>query len=56
MAALIVLRDDVIKPLLAAQGRLKPGRRPTRTAPIDEHYAALRHQMRELLQELWIAA
>ena len=56
MAALIVLRDDVIKPLLAAQGRLKPGRRPTRTAPIDAHYAALRHQMRELFQELGIAA
>jgi hypothetical protein len=56
MTALIVLRDDVIKPLLAAQGRLKPGRRPTRTAPIDAHYAALRHQMRELFQELGIAA
>jgi len=25
---------------------LKPGRQPTRTAPIDAHYAALQHQMR----------
>jgi hypothetical protein len=56
MTALIVLRDDVIKPLLAAQGRLKPGRRPTRTAPIDAHYATLRSQMRKLFLELGIAA
>jgi hypothetical protein len=56
MTALIVLRDDVIKPLLAAQGRLKPGRRPTRTAPIDAHYAALRSQMSKLFLDLGIAA
>jgi hypothetical protein len=56
MAALIVIRDDVIKPLLAARGRLQPGRRPTQTAPTDAHYAALRHQMRDLFQELGIAA
>lgn len=56
MAALIVIRDDVIKPLLAAQCRLKPGRPPTQSAPIDAHYAALRRQMRDLFQELGIAA
>ena len=56
MTALIVLRDDVIKPLLAARCCLKSGRRPTRTAPIDAHYAALRHQMRALFLELGIAA
>lgn len=56
MAALVVIRDDVIKPLLAAQCGLKPGRRPTQTAPIDAHYAALRHQMRDLFQELGITA
>ena len=56
MAALIVLRDDVIKPLLAARCRLKSGRRPTQTAPIDAHYAALQHQMRDLFEELGIAA
>jgi len=56
MAALIVLRDDVIRPLLAAQCRLRSGRRPTQTAPIDAHYAALRHEMRNLFQEMGIAA
>jgi hypothetical protein len=37
MAAPIVIRDDAIKPLAAAQCGLKPGRRPTQTAPIDAH-------------------
>jgi len=56
MAALVVLRDDVIKPLLAGQCTLKLGRRPSKTAPIDAHYAALQHGMRDLFRELGIAA
>jgi hypothetical protein len=56
MVALVVIRDDVIKPLLATKGRLKSGRRPTKGAPIDAHYAVLRHAMRDLLDELKIAA
>ena len=56
MVALVVLRDDVIKPLLAANGRLKSGRRPVKRAPIDAHYANLRHGMRDLFAELGIAA
>jgi hypothetical protein len=56
MAALITIRDDVIKPLLASRCRLKRGRRPTKTAPIDAHYAALRHEMSALFRDLGIAA
>jgi len=56
MAALVVLRDDVIKPLLAGQGSLKRGRRPTSSAPIDAHYAALQHGMRDLFRDLGIAS
>jgi hypothetical protein len=56
MAALITIRDDVIKPLLASRGRLKRGRRPTKTAPIDAHYAALQHEMSALFRDLGIAA
>ncbi len=56
MVALVVIRDDVIKPLLAANCRLKSGRRPVKGAPIDAHYAALRHTMRDLFAELGIAA
>jgi hypothetical protein len=56
MAALITIRDDVIKPLLASRCRLKRGRRPTKTAPIDAHYAALRHEMSALFRDLGIAS
>jgi hypothetical protein len=56
MAALITIRDDVIKPLLASRGRLKRGRPPTKTAPLDACYAALQHEMRALFQYLGIAA
>ena len=56
MATLVVLRDNVIKPLLAGQGNLKRGRRPSKTAPMDAHYALLQHGMRDLFRELGIAA
>jgi len=56
MVALVVIRDEVIKPLLAAKGRLKPGRRPVKRAPIDAHYAALQHAMRDLYCELGLVA
>jgi len=56
MAALVVLRDDVIKPLLAGQGSLKRGRRPTSSAPIDAHYAVLQHDMHDLFRDLGIAS
>jgi len=56
MAALVVLRDDVIKPLLAGQGNLRRGRRPSKSAPIDAHYAVLQHDMRERFRDLGMAA
>lgn len=56
MVALTVLRDDVVKPLLATKCCLKRGRRPIKGAPIDAHYAALQHSMRNLFCELGIAA
>ena len=56
MAALVVLRDDVVKPLLAAQGKLKAGRPPVRSSRLTRTNAALRHGMRDLFQELGIAA
>ena len=56
MVALVVIRDDVMKPLLASGCRLQSGRRPTKGAPIDAHYAALRHGMRDLYRDLGLAA
>jgi len=56
MVALVVIRDDAMKPLLASGCRLQSGRRPTKGAPIDAHYAALRHGMRDLYRDLGLAA
>jgi hypothetical protein len=56
MTALVVLRDDVIKPLLASQCKLKSGRPSVKSTPIDAHYATLRRGLRDLFHELGIAA
>jgi hypothetical protein len=56
MTALVVLRDQVIKPLLASCCQRKRGRKPKKCHPVDEHYEHLRDGMRELFAELGIAA
>lgn len=56
MAALVLLRDKVIKPLLASQCHLKRGRKPRNQTPIDAHYDVVQRSMRDLLTELGIAA
>ena len=56
MTTLIVLRDKVIKPVLAAaQARRKP-RKPRNPTPLDLHYECLRVAMRGVFQELGVAA
>lgn len=56
LAALLVLRDKVIKPVLAGAGRPRPGRPLKTRAVIDEHYHRLQTQLRALLSHLGIAA
>jgi hypothetical protein len=56
MAALTLLRDKVIRPLLAAHCRPRRGRPPKNRTPIDIHYHAIQREMRGLLKELGIAA
>lgn len=56
MAALLVLRDKIIKPVLAGAGRPRRGRPPQQRAAVDEHYDRLQKQMRELFDELQLAA
>jgi hypothetical protein len=56
MAALVLLRDKVIKPLLAAQRRPKRGRKPKNRTTIDLHYDALQNSMQQLFEELGMAA
>lgn len=56
IAALLILRDQVIKPLLAGVGRPKPGRKPKNWSSIDQHYQTLRTDMQNLFNDLHIAA
>jgi len=56
MAALIVLRDKVIQPVLAGMLHPKSGRPVGRPTPLDEHYYQLQERMGLLFRDLGIAA
>ncbi len=56
LTALWVLRDKVIKPLLAAACQLQRQHRARNLTAIDQHYATLRGTMCQLFEELGIAA
>jgi hypothetical protein len=55
MAALVVLRDKAIKPLIAAAQQHR-SRRPQNPSPLDNHYQTIRASMRGVFHELGIAA
>jgi len=55
MAALLVLREKVLKPVLAGLTR-RPGRPPKNTHPIDVHYQNLRLELQKALETLGVAA
>jgi len=56
MAALLVLREKVIKPVLAGAGQIRRGRKPKEPDPIDVHYQMLKVEMRNLFKVIGIAA
>jgi hypothetical protein len=56
LAALVVLRNRAIKPLLAAAQELKPARGAQNPRALDTHYDALRVAMQGVFEELGIAA
>jgi len=64
ITALVVLREKVLRPLLAALAHpvagspvvRKPGRKPRSWSPIDDHYQTLRIDLHALLDELHLAA
>ena len=56
LAALVVLRDKAIKPLLAAAQQHRRARRPQNPSPLDIHYQTIRAGMRGVFHELGIAA
>src|SRR5215510_2921024 len=56
IAALVVLRNKAIKPLLAAAQARKPSRGPQNPNPLDAHYEAIRVSMKGIFDELGLAA
>ena len=56
IAGLVLIRDKVIKPLLASCCQRKRGRKPKNAAGIDAHYHRLQVDMQQLLAELGFAA
>jgi len=56
IAALVILRDQVIKPILAGTAKLKMGRKPKTWSAIDEHYETVRKDMQALFEDLGLAA
>ncbi len=56
LAALLVLRDKVIQPLLAGALQARPSRGAQNPTRLDLHYQTLRVGMQDLLHELGIAA
>jgi hypothetical protein len=56
LAALLILREQVIKPVLAGVCRPKRGRPPKNLHPLDVHYQKLQREMLATLQTLKLAA
>jgi hypothetical protein len=56
LTALRILRDKIIKPLLAATSQPPPSSQPANPTSIDHHYETLRATMRDLFTELGVAA
>ena len=56
LVALVILREKVIKPVLAGAGTPKPGRPPKRVHPLDVHYETLQREMRHTFETLGLAA
>jgi hypothetical protein len=56
MAALVVLRNKAIKPLLAAAQALRPTRGAQNPRALDAHYETIRTAMQGVFQELGLAA
>lgn len=56
MAALLLLRDKVVSPLLAAASTCSSARKPRISSVLDQRYAGVHQEMRSLLDTVGIAA
>jgi hypothetical protein len=56
ISALLVIREKIIKPVLAGAGKTKRGPKPKNLSLVNEHYQNLQAEMFKLFQTLHIAA
>jgi hypothetical protein len=56
MAALVILREKLLRPILAAVHKPRKSHAPKNCTPIDQHYENLRQDMFTLMQDLRIVA
>ncbi len=56
LAALLVITDKVIRPVLAGAGTPRRGPKPKHQSTVDIHYQNLQIEMRNLFQSLGLAA
>jgi hypothetical protein len=56
LAALVIMREHVIRPLLAGALHMQVISKPRHLAPLDRQYRYLRRGMNDLLREVGIAA
>ena len=56
IAALVVLRDKVTKPIFAGTAKPKMGRKPKTWSAIDEHYETVRKDMQTLFEDVGLVA
>jgi len=56
LAALLVLRDKIIKPLLAASMEIRPSHAAQNPSRLDNHYETIRQGMQGVFRELGLAA
>ena len=54
MAALLILKEKVLKPILAGAGKPRPGRNPKHQSQVDIHYANIQTELRNLFQTIGI--
>jgi hypothetical protein len=52
----LILREKILKPVLAGAGTSKPGRPPKRIHPLDVHYDNLQRELRRTFDALGLAA
>jgi hypothetical protein len=56
MCALLILREKVLKPVLASIGKSRRGPKPKNTSVLDTHYQNLQNELRKTFVTLGIAA